>query len=187
MLDLEQLAQHRGSLLGRLPGQSQPSQKTFETRLWDVMRKFSAERPVYVEAESRKVGVLNVPGVLIEHMRAAACVRIEAPLDSRVQLLMSDYAHFLQNPDLLTERLSLLVDLHGHEVINRWCEMARQGTWELLVSELLEKHYDPAYKRTSSVTLQQLDKAYVLQLSALDSRSISMMAEDLIAKERKNA
>ncbi len=185
VLDLERLAQHRGSLLGRLPGQPQPSQKTFETRLWDVMRNFSAERPVYVEAESRKVGVLNVPGVLMERMRAAACIRIEAPLDSRVKLLMSDYAHFLENPDLLTERLSLLVDLHGHEVINRWCEMARQGAWELLVTELLERHYDPAYKRTSSFTLQQLDKAYVLQLNALDSRSVSMMAENLIAKERK--
>ncbi len=185
VLDLEKLAQHRGSLLGRLPGQPQPSQKTFETRLWDVLRKFSADRPVYVEAESRKVGVLNVPGVLIERMRGSACIRIEAPLDSRVQLLMNDYAHFLESPGLLTERLSLLVNLHGHEVINRWCELALQGEWKLLVSELLEKHYDPAYKRTSSTTLQQLDKADVLQLSALDSSSISMAAENLIAKERK--
>lgn len=185
VLDLEKLAQHRGSLLGRLPGQPQPSQKTFETRLWDVLRKFSADRPVYIEAESRKVGVLNVPGVLIERMRASACIRIEAPLDSRVKFLMNDYKHFLENPVLLTERLSLLVDLHGHEVINRWCELAQQGAWELLVGELLAKHYDPAYKRTSSVTLQQLDQADVLQLSALDSRSISIAAEDLIANERE--
>jgi len=186
VLDLENLAQHRGSLLGRLPGQPQPSQKTFETRLWDVLRTFKPNRPVYVEAESRKVGVLNVPTELIERMRASVCVKIEVPLDARVKFLMEDYAHFLDDAALLTERMSLLVDMHGREIINRWCEMARQREWEPLVSELLTLHYDPAYKRSSGVGLQQIGKAQVMHLNALDSNSISKVAENLIRNERKN-
>ena len=186
VLDLEKLAQHRGSLLGRLPDQPQPSQKTFETRLWEVLRTFTADRPVYVEAESRKVGVLSVPTELIERMRASVCVKIEVPLEARVNFLMEDYAHFLDNAALLTERLSLLVEMHGREVINRWCEMAKQGEWVPLVSELLTLHYDPAYKRSSGVGLQQLDKAKVLHLALLDSNSLSKLAEDLIRNERKN-
>lgn len=184
VLDLEKLAQHRGSLLGRLPGQPQPSQKTFETRLWQVLSTFTPERPVYVEAESRKVGVLSVPTQLIERMRASACVKIEVPLAARVSFLMQDYAHFLNDASLLTERLSLLVEMHGREVIKRWCEMAQQHDWEPLVSELLIKHYDPAYKRSSELGLQQLDKAQVQHIASLDNSSLSKVAADLIGNER---
>ncbi len=181
VLDLELLAQHRGSLLGRLPEQAQPSQKTFETRVWSILRTFSPERPVYIEAESSKVGVLSLPPVLVERMRASTGVRIEAPLEARVKFLLEDYAYFLDNPVLLTERLPLLVEIHGREVIGRWCEMAHQGKWESLVSELLTRHYDPAYKRSSVVGL---DKSDVLRLKALDNSSLHKVAEDLIRNER---
>jgi len=184
VLDLEALAQHRGSLLGRLPDQPQPSQKTFETRLWDKLRTFASDRPVYIEAESRKVGVLSLPTALVERMRASPCVRMEVPQEARVRFLMEDYAHFLDKPTLLTERLSLLVEMHGREVINRWCEMAQKGEWEALVGELLTQHYDPAYKRSSGIGFQQLDKAYVLKLTSLDSDSLRKTAEDLIHNER---
>jgi len=186
VLDLEKLAQHRGSLLGKLPDQPQPSQKTFETRLWDALRTFTPDRPVYIEAESRKVGVLSLPNALVERMRVSPCLRIEVPQEGRVKLLMDDYAHFLHNPALLTERLSLLVEMHGREVINRWCEMTQQGEWELLVEELLTQHYDPAYKRSSGIGFQQLDKASVLRLPSLDSESLRKVAEDLIRNERQN-
>jgi len=184
VLDLEKLAQHRGSLLGKLPDQPQPSQKTFETRLWDALRTFTPDRPVYVEAESRKVGVLSVPNALLDSVRASSCVRIEAPQDARVDLLMDDYEHFLHNPTLLTERLSLLVNLHGRVVTNRWCEMAQQSLWRPLVDELLTQHYDPAYQRSSSASFPQLDNAKVLRFDSLDSETLRKAAEDLIRNER---
>lgn len=184
VLDLEALANHRGSLLGRLPDQPQPSQKTFETRLWDVLRAFKPDRPVYIEAESRKVGVLSLPNALIERMRASPCVNIEVPQEARVKFLIEDYAHFLQNPTLLTERLSLMVDMHGREVTNRWCIMAQKGEWESLVGELLTQHYDPAYKRSSGIGFQQPNKGNVLKLISLDSKSLLKAAEGLICNER---
>jgi tRNA 2-selenouridine synthase len=97
---------------------------------------------------------------------------------------MQDYAHFLSNPNLLTERLPLLVELHGREVIKRWCEMAQNGEWEPLVSELLTQHYDPAYKRSSGMGFQQLDKAEILKLSSLDNTSLHEVAQNLIHNER---
>ena len=185
VLDLEKLAQHRGSLLGSLPDQPQPSQKTFESSLWDALRSFNPERPVYIEAESRKVGVLSLPNRLIERMRASPCVHIEVPQSIRVKFLMDDYAHFLSNPSLLTDRLSLLVTLHGKEITSRWCEMAQNGEWEQLVGELLTQHYDPAYKRSSGIGFQQREQASILKLSSLDSDSLHKTAEDLIRNERK--
>lgn len=186
VLDLEELAQHRGSLLGTLPNQPQPSQKTFETRLWDALRTFSPERPVYIEAESRKVGVLSLPNTLVERMRASPCVQIDVPQPARVKFLMQDYAHFLNNPNLLTERLPLLVALHGKEVTNRWCEMAQNSEWKALIGELLMLHYDPAYKRSSGIGFKQRESASILKLDSLDSDSLHKTAENLIRNERLN-
>jgi tRNA 2-selenouridine synthase len=185
VLDLEELAQHRGSLLGGLPGQSQPTQKTFETRLWNVLRTFTPERPVYIEAESRKIGIVNVPLALLNRIRASSsCVHIEASQEARVALLMNDYAHFLDNPELLNKRLTPLIELHGHPVITRWCEMARQGEWGPLIGELLTRHYDPAYRHSSGLCHRSPDSIRTLPLTSLDRDSLHKAAEDLIRKER---
>jgi tRNA 2-selenouridine synthase len=61
VLDLEALAAHRGSVLGGLPGEPQPSQKRFESRLYAALAALDPGRPVYVEGESRKIGQLQVP------------------------------------------------------------------------------------------------------------------------------
>ena len=87
VLDLEQFAAHRGSVLGNLPATPQPAQKMFETRLWDALRALDPAAPVFVEAESKKIGQIQVPDALLETMRSGHCIRIEAPLEARVQFL----------------------------------------------------------------------------------------------------
>ena len=184
VLDLEELAQHRGSLLGGLPGQPQPTQKTFETRLWNVLRTFTPDRPVYIEAESRKIGSVNVHSILLNRMRASPCIHIEASQESRVALLMHDYAHFLNDPALLVKHLAPLMELHGRTVIDRWCEMARQGEWNPLVEELLTRHYDPTYRRSPGFNLRPPGSTRVLPLTSLDSDALHKVAENLIRKEQ---
>lgn len=183
VLDLERLAQHRGSLLGSLPGELQPSQKTFETRLWDTLHGFQPDRPVFVEAESRKVGILNVPDAILERMRAAPCIAVEAPLQARVDFLLEDYAHFLQQPALLAERLRLLTELHGRKVIEAWCDLAQRGEWQTLVESLLTGHYDPAYHRSSVASYPQLKNALAAHPQQLDQASIDRVADALLTKE----
>jgi tRNA 2-selenouridine synthase len=145
VLDLETLANHRGSVLGLVPGSPQPGQKQFDSRVWDALRHFDSSRVVWVESESKKVGELRVPEALIERMRAAPCVRIELPLDERVKLLMEDYDFFVRDVPAFCERLDALRALRGNEVINGWQEAARAGRIEDVVRELLVKHYDPVY------------------------------------------
>jgi tRNA 2-selenouridine synthase len=55
-LDLEGLARHRGSVLGGLPGLSQPSQKYFDTQLWHALNRLDSALPVFVESESARIG-----------------------------------------------------------------------------------------------------------------------------------
>jgi tRNA 2-selenouridine synthase len=148
VLDLEVLAAHRGSVLGELPGAPQPSQKAFETSIWSALSQADPARPLFVESESKKVGNLRVPEALIERMRGSSCVRLEADVDTRVALLLEDYAHFVGSPAVLAEKLELLRDLHGAERIAQWREHLGQGQWQPLVRDLLESHYDPAYRKS---------------------------------------
>lgn len=145
VLDLEALAEHRGSVLGLVPGRPQPGQKQFESRLWDALRRFDPARPVIVESESKKVGDLRVPERLIERMRAAPCVRLELALAARVQLLIEDYDWFVRDTEAFCTRLDALRALRGNDVVKRWQAEARAGRTAQVVEDLLVNHYDPVY------------------------------------------
>ncbi len=164
VLDLEALAAHRGSLLGGLPDEPQPSQKMFESRVWAALTGFDASRPVYIEAESKKIGALRVPEALIDRMWASECIVLEAAIATRVALLKLEYAHFLHNPDSLLERLARLVPLHGHALIDKWKELVQQGRWDELTADLLVRHYDPAYTRAINNHYPALGRAPRLTL-----------------------
>jgi tRNA 2-selenouridine synthase len=157
VLDLEQIAEHRGSVLGLVPGTEQPSQKRFETLLWDQLRQFDASRPVFVESESRSVGQLRVPECLIQTMRSGACMAIDMAVNDRVNFLMQDYAHFVNDAELLCKRLDALRDARGHQVVNDWQERARAGQMSGVVKELLELHYDPIYLKSMQRNFSQVN------------------------------
>ncbi|MBU1426664.1 MAG: tRNA 2-selenouridine(34) synthase MnmH [Gammaproteobacteria bacterium] len=180
VLDLEALAQHRGSLLGNLPDEVQPAQKMFDSRLWDVLRHFDPRRPVFVEAESKKIGLINTPEALLNKMRASECLTIEAPVAARVQLLMEDYRHFLSDPALLVERLTPLLPLHGRQVLDHWQQLAEQGQWAVLVEKLLVQHYDPAYLRSTAHNFTRLPGAKVLQLDSLDDAALQAVVSSAL-------
>jgi len=150
VLDLEELACHKGSVLGVLPDSAQPSQKMFDSRLLVALRSFELTRAVYVEAESRKIGSIHLPDALIETMRCAECVSIEAAFAARVDFLLRDYDYFLTSPDWLISRLDALRQLQSRETIARWHEQVNNAQWRELVGELLELHYDPLYHRSQN-------------------------------------
>ncbi len=177
VLDLERLAEHRGSVLGLAPGARQPAQKAFETRVWDALRGFDAARPVYVESESRKVGQCHVPARLIERMRASACVVIDAADDVRVALLLGEYRHFVEAPQRLYPQLEALVALHGRHAVDGWRALAADGRWHALVASLLHRHYDPAYDRSMARNFARLPDAPRMPLAAYDDAALDALAE----------
>ena len=145
VLDLESLANHRGSVLGLVPGSEQPSQKHFDTRIWAALDHLDPARPVFVESESKKIGELRVPEALIQAMRSSPCLWLELPLPARVELLIDDYAFFVADTATFCGRLDALRALRGHEVVNAWQDAARAGRTTEVVRELLVAHYDPIY------------------------------------------
>ena len=183
VLDLEALACHRGSVLGPLPGQPQPSQKAFETQLWQALRELDPARPVFVEGESRTIGRLRVPERLLERLRAARCVRVQMPLAARVEFLLRDYAHFVNDVESFCERLSALRDLRGAAVVERWQAEARAGRLADVVQALLSEHYDPIYLRSMERNFSGFTDALGLELSDGLPQTLAAAAGGLAADE----
>lgn len=166
VFDLEALAHHRGSVLGGLPAQPQPSQKMFETRVWAALRSFDPLRTVFVESESRKIGELRIPDGLLGAMRAAECIRLEVPLAARVRLLRDEYQHFEHNRESLDVQLDCLTALHGRQKIEHWKKLAQEHDWDGVVECLLVEHYDPAYLKSIDRNFKRAPHADVIRISS---------------------
>ncbi|MBL8382597.1 MAG: tRNA 2-selenouridine(34) synthase MnmH [Burkholderiales bacterium] len=187
VLDLEELARHRGSVLGSLPDAPQPSQKMFDSLVWRALAGFAPGRAVFVEAESKKVGAVHVPDALMAVMRAAPCVRLEVDTGSRVALLKQEYAHFIGDRDALGTQLDCLVALHGRDRIAEWKALAAAGAWDRLVERLLDEHYDPAYLRGMARNYAGYDSAPRVRLDGIEAADYARAAAAVAALARPDA
>jgi tRNA 2-selenouridine synthase len=178
VLDLEGLAHHRSSVLGLMPGQTQPSQKHFDTRIWQALRHFDPARPIYVESESKKVGNVAVPEALILAMRASDCIHLRLSDDERVALLLEDYDWFVQDPEFFCERLAALTQLRGRAKVEQWQAQVRAGQTAQVVRELLALHYDPTYEASIRRNFMRWEQAETVQ-----ARDRSMAAMDEVARD----
>ena len=181
VLDLEALAAHKGSVLGGLPDEAQPSQKMFESRLLAVLRGLTFSRPVFVEAESRRIGRLQVPDALLETMRASPCLRIEASDAARVAFLIGDYDYFLADPAALREKLGCLRELQSGETLARWNALIDARDWPALVAELLAQHYDPLYKRSQGKNYVCFPEAPCFATDDLSPAGLKELASRILA------
>jgi tRNA 2-selenouridine synthase len=182
VLDLEALAAHRGSVLGDLPDAPQPSQKWFESGIWAALGAFTADRPVFVEAESKRIGALHVPDALIARMRAAATLRIEASIATRTALLIEAYQHLIDDPARLLGQLECLRALRSSETIARWQALIERRAWPALVADLLEHHYDEAYERSMFRNYAGHVNAPVVTLHGADEASLREAAREALQR-----
>ncbi len=172
VLDLEQLARHRGSLLGRLPEQPQPSQKSFDSELLQILKKFDASRPVYVEAESNKIGLITLPPALIAAMHGSECTLMETSMQVRIDALMEDYRHYIDQPHQLIAHLRNLHKFHGEKQLQQWNSLIAAGDFATMVGELLSLHYDPSYLRAATKNYARLNDARHIALNDLSADTL---------------
>ena len=182
VLDLEALANHRSSVLGAIPGVPQPTQKHFDTRIWDALRQLDPTRPVFVESESKKVGNVAVPTTLIETMRTGQCLNLLLPDTERVALLMEDYDFFVRDTTVFCERLDALTQARGKQVIDEWKERAQQGQIASVVQELLTLHYDPVYIESMARNFKRYATAQPITPADRSSEAMGALAGALLAQ-----
>jgi len=182
ILDLEALAIHRGSVLGNEPNIEQPSQKGFETALWNALRALDPSRPVLVESESKKVGGLHIPDALMEKIRSGACIELRSSPQTRVSWLIREYRHFLTDTENFKAKLALLTAHYGKVQIAKWNEAIDAGQFPKLVEELLIKHYDPSYQSSIVRNFPQYKIDHFVQLEDDSDEAFAKAAQTLVEK-----
>ncbi len=180
VIDLEDLAAHKGSVLGALPDRGQPPQKWFETQLFSALSALDPQRPVYVEAESRKIGRIHLPEAMIVAMRAAPCVSIEATREARLEFLVRDYAYLGDDIALLQQRIDCLHGLQSNETLERWKQLAAGHALPELFGEFIDLHYDPLYKRSQNHNYVNFADARKVISEDLSPQGIAAIAREIV-------
>lgn len=142
VVDLEGLANHRGSVFGGLDRPAQPSQQQFENDLALQWRALDPHRPVWIEDESRRIGDVGVPGALFDQMQQAETVVLDVPDATRLDRLVALYgrcppADLHDALDYIRQRLGGLRTQQAHAAI-------RTGHLRRACSLILS-YYDDAY------------------------------------------
>jgi len=145
-IDLEGLAKHRGSAFGSLGLGEQPSQKRFETLLWDAFRKAPADRPIVVEGESKRIGRINLPGDLYEVMAASTKVWCTVSVATRVKRLSAEYAREEYRQPMAEALERIKKKLGGEQYTELQHKLA---DWDVpgIAQDLIEQYYDKLYYR----------------------------------------
>ena len=148
VIDFEGLAKHKGSILGNIPKQEQPSQKFFETLIFNKMRLFSNKKRIWVEAESIKVGKLNIPSMIWKAMPLGRNIKLNSNLNERVKYILNDYKYFTSDPNLMSEALRVLRKIIPNEDFIDIENSLKKKKYHDFVKALIIYHYDKAYKKT---------------------------------------
>ncbi len=180
VIDLEGLANHKGSLLGESVTAPQPTQKRFDSLLWAELRALDPTRPVFVESESKKIGLVQMPESMREQMAAGECVWLDVPVAARVLHLRGEYEHFVADPALLMKKLAPLKALRGGDMLGRWQAQATSGNIDGVVESLLVDHYDPLYTTAIERNYPTLSTARHVTIESLTPAALRLTAEALV-------
>jgi len=175
VIDLEGLANHRGSVFGAMG--TQPAQKGFETALATHIARLDPARPVLIEAESGKVGARIVPPMLWAAMCGAPRIRLDVPVAARARYLVGAYDDIVADGARLARVLDALRSHQGAARVAQWQQMAAEGAHEALAGELILHHYDTRYGHQRGGATA----ATTLAIDALDDAGQERAADLIVA------
>ena len=177
IIDLEKLACHRGSLLGSFSGVEQPRQKYFETLLCKKIKNFNLKKPVFLEAESSKIGSIQIPKPLWVAMRRAPQVLIKSDRVKRAKFLVKSYHDLQKNSEKLLPLFQLLERSQPSAVVKDCREQLRAKDWEGLAITILNLHYDKRYDQAMMKCGRKT--IFEIELTGLNQQNFRSVAKKL--------
>lgn len=182
ILDLEGMANHKGSLLGTPPEDEQPTQKKFETRLWEALNQLDFDRPIYIEAESNRIGNVHCPSGLWSALNKAKVTHIDLAIEQRIILLREEYPHFQENAGKLLELLDVLVRIRGHEQVEDWKQKIHSEDWDGFVQSILINHYDLCYRQPGDEKSNYQPVSDSIKVETAAPASFAIAAQELLTR-----
>ena len=176
-VDLEGLANHRGSALGAAG--EQPSQKGFESDLVRIVSNLDPSRPVVIEAESSRIGQVNLPSQIFATMKSAPRIEVRAPLASRADFLVRAYSDEIADCEGFSARLDRLIQLQGRAQVEAWQSALRAGEFDQVATEMIEQHYDPSYAKARTRSGGQV--LATCSAEGLDDAGLDRLANEVAA------
>lgn len=180
IIDLEGIANHKGSLLGMPHRGQQPSQKHFESTLWSCISQLDPAKPVYTEAESNRIGDVHCPPALWKKLRESKVIEIQLPIEERTKLLREDYPHFCDDPAALSELLDVLRRLRGNDLVDTWQKQLKEKDWDHFLPSILKDHYDLSYRKAGDEKSIYSDPASCVSISSISRESYQQAAKEVI-------
>lgn len=144
VIDLEGLARHRGSAFGSMGLGDQPTQKRFDTMLWNALRHAPPDRPIILEGESQRIGRITLPGCFYDVMAASCKAWCKVSVDTRVARLTEEYAH-QEYREPIAEALERIRKKLGGAQYAELKEMLEKWDIPGVARGLIEQYYDKLY------------------------------------------
>jgi tRNA 2-selenouridine synthase len=148
VLDLEELANHRGSIFGGLGLGQQPTQKNFDAQLWKELRQLDGGT-IMIEGEGRKIGRISLPDCVLKRIKSGPFILVSGTVEKRAQRIAEDYlqSNSREDVDGMHNLLDLLKDRLGAKRIEELKQMLSNNQILELVTVLLSDYYDPMYRK----------------------------------------
>lgn len=143
VIDLEGLANHKGSVFGWINQPAQPSTEQFENLLFDELRKHSPEKPIWVEDESKSIGSVFIPYAFFERMSNSPSIAIEVCVENRINRLLNEYT--CCDSKYLIDSVSRIQKRLGLEKSAKCVKHIQDGNMAEAIRIVLE-YYDKCYR-----------------------------------------
>jgi len=160
ILDLEALANHRGSAFGSIGLGSPYNQKMFDSLLYEELKKKDKKDGyIFLEAESRRIGYSIIPDIVLQAMQSGLKIIVTAPIEKRVEIIYEEYVNdIMEDKDkfihLAGESLKAIekyaVQKAGKAGYSAMLEDLSRGDFKPLIKKLLQKYYDPLYAHSQN-------------------------------------
>ena len=180
VLNLEELASHKGSLLGEIPNKKQPSQKLFESKIFASLNDLKNKKKVFIESESSKIGNLFLPQIVLNKIKTSQAIEINANLDQRIKFLLNDYSKYIREENSFLELFKHAKNKVSLKTINNWLKLYKNKNWYKLAHYLIVDYYDPLYTHNLNKKNNKIISKYVL--SSLTNKSLKKFCIELESK-----
>lgn len=143
VIDLEGLANHKGSAFGAIGQKPQPSTEFFENLFFESIIKLDSNKPIWVEDESKAIGSIFIPHEFFENMLNSPVIAIERSIETRIKRLTAEYTNC--DPQLLINSINKIAKRLGGDNVTKAIQNIQIGRFEDAVGISL-RYYDKTYQ-----------------------------------------